>query len=567
MAANLKERYFGGPYASAFQDATNASTAMAREDFQQDQGKAIGGLAKIGGLRTGRAKTTLNDMSRTFGRQVGNIAASNAGELAKLEAGRAEGEANRGVDYARIASSDSQANARLGFDRERGARGDLESDREFGYKAGRDQTEDDYRRRRDTVGDSRYEDEKGYSRGRDTINDERYVDERQYDRGRDTRQDMESDREFGYRGERDRVGDQRYGDERDYSRGRDKVGDDRYVDERNYSRGRDQVGDARYTDETKWNRDTYMDERGYNRGRDREGDRKWEVERGDALAAQAQQNKKSFWDKAKGVVGMVATGYGIYKDVKRAVGKSDESASKSVYGGSGMGGIGEAWTDVKEGVGAAWGNAKTNYGKMKEDYDYAGKATQKALGGAKTDIVNAGGRLKNWAGDTKDRLFGHGPGSMAPPVDPDRQFDQARRDWDRQRNRDTLGGVTRPWQMPSGTPVPTGSVGGSSRTYNQPLAEGGRSWGGVPTGAPMGAGESFTMGGPGDMMTNTMGMEPRAGYGGVQMQGAPAGGGITPYADDRTMMTNGMGMVQRSGGAPVGYQKPRRDRAFGQRYM
>lgn len=509
MAANLKERYFGGPYASAFQDATNASTAMAREDFQQDQGKAIGGLAKIGGLRTGRAKTTLNDMSRTFGRQVGNIAASNAGELAKLEAGRAEGEANRGVDYARIASSDSQANARLGFDRERGARGDLESDREFGYKAGRDQTEDDYRRRRDTVGDSRYEDEKGYSRGRDTINDERYVDERQYDRGRDTRQDMESDREFGYRGERDRVGDQRYGDERDYSRGRDKVGDDRYVDERNYSRGRDQVGDARYTDETKWNRDNYTDERQYNRGRDQVGDRRWEIERGDALSLAEQQRKQqntgNWLQRAGQIIGIAKTGYDIYKSFR-----GNNNGSNST------------------------GNSSYNN-------NYIGNSTQPP-----SQIGRVGGS------------------NMGPPVDPGRQFDQARRDWDRQRNRDTLGGVTRPWQMPSGTPVPTGSVGGSSRTYNQPLAEGGRSWGSTPTGAPMSAGDSFTMGGPGDMMTNTMGMEPRAGYGGVQMQGAPAGGGITPYADDRAMMTNGMGMVQRSGGAPVGYQKPRRDRAFGQ---
>ena len=281
--AGLQDRYFGGPYAGAFQDATNASTAMAREDFQIDQGKAIGGLAKIGGLRSGRATTALNDMSRTFGRQIGNIAASNAGQLAQLESQRAEGEAGRGLERERMASGDRQFNARLQYDRDTGNRdfmyregrdrvGDTRYGDETSYNRARDTRrdvrEDDetaYRRGRDRVGDSRYDDETGYARGRDKINDTRYADETTYKRGVD-------DREFGYRGERDRRSD--------------------FVNDRGFAEER-RVGDRDF------GRDTLESDRNFNEDR-----RRREQERDDALRAGKAARKSSIWGTIGRVGGM-----------------------------------------------------------------------------------------------------------------------------------------------------------------------------------------------------------------------------------------------------------------------
>jgi hypothetical protein len=306
----IGQRYFGGPYAGAFQDATNASTAMAREDFQRDQGRVLGGLAKTGALRSGRARTALNDLSQTFGRQVGNIAASNAGQLAQLEAQRAEGDANRGVDRERIASSDRQADGQLSLSRDRLGFDRQTSDRDFAYRGARDD-----------VADSRYRDETAYGRGRDQRADTIADDERNYGRGRDrlmderdtrdfTRRVSTEDREFGYRGERDRVGDAR--DTRDYDRRvtegdrefsyrgeRDRVGDQRDARDFEYGRGRDSVADAR--DSRDYNRRVTEGDREF--GRD---DQRYQQERADQMAAAQRARRTSTW----GTIGRIA-GAGI----------------------------------------------------------------------------------------------------------------------------------------------------------------------------------------------------------------------------------------------------------------
>lgn len=315
--AGLQERYFGGPYASAFQDATNASTKMAREDFQVDQGKAIGGLAKIGGLRSGRAKTALNDMSRTFGRQVGNIAASNAGQLAQLEANRAEGEANRGVDRERISSSDRQASARLELDRTSG-------DRDFVYKQGRD-----------TVGDTRYGEETSYSRSRDARADRREDDQTTYTRGRDAVGDARYTEETGYARKRDAVGDTRYAEETGYRKERDARGD--MVTDRAFGYGKERdargdfvtdrsFGEDQRKDARDFGRDTFESDRNFN-----EDKRRREQERVDAQSAAKKARKSSIWGTV-GKIGGMALG-SVLGPAGSAIGAKLGSAVASRIGG------------------------------------------------------------------------------------------------------------------------------------------------------------------------------------------------------------------------------------------
>jgi hypothetical protein len=222
-----------GDYAGAFQDATNASTAMAREDFQQDQGRVLGGLQAIGALRSGRANVQLDNLSRTFGRQVGNVAASNAGNLASLDAQIAQQDADRGE---RVRQFDTQQ----GFQEDRATRGDFESDRSFGDSRDRFDRSFGYQesrdRRADTVDDrnfgdsrARYEEQFGYQQGRDarrdTVDDRMFGEDRrrsdqafEYQRGRDTRTDEVTDRNFGEDRRRFDIGGQQFDLTRDDAR-------------------------------------------------------------------------------------------------------------------------------------------------------------------------------------------------------------------------------------------------------------------------------------------------------------------------------------------------------------
>jgi hypothetical protein len=249
--------YQGGQYASAFQDATNAQSAMAREDFQQDLGGQIGGLNAIGALRSGRASTTIDNASRTFGRQIGNIAAANAGELARLNQSTAEGEANRGVQRDGMAMQDRQFGQRLQFDtdgramdnsfrQDRAGRSDMESDRSFGFQRERANRDDfntdrsfnaseDQRGRDNTYRDGRasrsdMESDRGFNRG--VLESDRTFG---FNQDRANRSDMESDRSFGFN--KERAGRADFESDRGftYNQGRDQVGDQR--DQRNYDRG------------------------------------------------------------------------------------------------------------------------------------------------------------------------------------------------------------------------------------------------------------------------------------------------------------------------------------------
>lgn len=295
-AAMLKDRYFGGAYAGAFQDATNAQTAMAQQDFKKTQGATIGGLAKIGGLRSGRAKTALNDITTNFGRQIGQIGAANAGQLAQLEASRAEGDANRGVQYAGIASNEKISGDRLAFDR-------TTSDRNFGYQQGRDAVSDQrysqeqsYSHARDAVADARYTDQTQYARGRDAVGDARYADETQYARG-------VNQRDFDYTKSRDTVSDQRDQRNFDYTKG---------VDDRNfgYQQSRDSVADANNardfnyrssTDTRNFNESVRESDRAYNTDEAR-----YQQQRADTTAAAKAKKKSGIWSAVGGVLGGVA---------------------------------------------------------------------------------------------------------------------------------------------------------------------------------------------------------------------------------------------------------------------
>ena len=248
--------YQGGPYASAFQDATNAQSAMAREDFQQDVGGLVGGLNAIGALRSGRASTTIDNASRTFGRQIGNIAAGQAGQLAQLNFQAAEGEANRGLEREGMQMQDRQFGQRLSFDQQRAGRSDFESDRSFGAQEDQRSKDNTFRSDRATRSDMesdrafgenkrQFDEDIGFRRDRATRSD--MESDRTYTRGvlesdrnfgfqqdRATRSDMESDRSFGFQKERagrsDFEADRTFG----YQQGRDQVADQR--DQRNYDR-------------------------------------------------------------------------------------------------------------------------------------------------------------------------------------------------------------------------------------------------------------------------------------------------------------------------------------------
>jgi hypothetical protein len=296
----------GGDYAGAFTDATNAQAAMAREDFQQDQGRALGGLQAIGALRSGRANVVLNDLSRTFGRQVGNIAAGQAGQLASLDANMMAADADR-------AENTRQFDTGLDFSRERAGRSDFESDRSFGDSRARFDQEFGYRAGRDQVGDARDDRNFGYQQGRDTradmVDDRNFGDSRSrfdqtfaYGQTRDARADMVDDRNFG--DSRQRF-DQTFG----YQQQRDARGDmvtDRQFgeDTRRYDQG---FGYQRERDaRTDSNTDRAFGEgqRQFNVGA-----RQFDLTRDDARSAARAQGNASLWGAALGGVAQLGSSF------------------------------------------------------------------------------------------------------------------------------------------------------------------------------------------------------------------------------------------------------------------
>ncbi len=296
----------GGDYAGAFQDATNAQASLAREDFEQDQGRVLGGLQAIGALRSGRANVQLDNLSRTFGRQVGNIAAGQAGQLASLDANMQSADADR-------AENTRQFDTGLDFNRERASRSDMESDRSFGDSRARFDQEFGYRAGRDANADTRDDRNFAYGQGRDAradaVDDRNFGDSRsrfdqsfQYQAGRDTRADQVDDRNFG--DSRARF-DQTF----DYQRGRDTRAD--AVDDRNF-------GDSRSRFDQSF---------GYQRERDARGDmntdrafgedvrrfnvgsQQFDLTRDDARSAARSQGNASLWGAALGGVAQLGSAY------------------------------------------------------------------------------------------------------------------------------------------------------------------------------------------------------------------------------------------------------------------
>jgi hypothetical protein len=296
----------GGDYAGAFTDATNAQAALAREDFEQDQGRALGGLQAIGALRSGRANVVLNDLSRTFGRQVGNIAAGQAGQLASLDANMMAADADR-------AERTRQFDTGLDFSRERATRSDMESDRTFGDSRARFDQEFGYRAGRDQISDARDERNFGYGQGRDARADfeadrafgdsrQRFDQSFQYGQSRDARADMVEDRNFG--DSRARF-DQTFG----YQQTRDARTDantDRAFGEDarrfNQSFGYQQTRDAR---------GDLVDDRNFGEGRRQfnEGTRQFDLTRDDARTAARQQGQSSLWGAALGGIAQLGSAY------------------------------------------------------------------------------------------------------------------------------------------------------------------------------------------------------------------------------------------------------------------
>ncbi len=296
----------GGDYAGAFTDATNAQAALAREDFEQDQGRALGGLQAIGALRSGRTNVVLNDLSRTFGRQVGNIAAGQAGQLAALDANMQSADADR-------AENTRQFDTNLGFSRERATRGDFESDRSFGDSRARFDQEFGYRQGRDAVGDARDTRDFGYQQGRDANADAR--DDRNfgatqsrdardfaYGQARDSRADAVDDRNFG--DSRARY-DQQFG----YQQTRDTRADantDRSFgeDRRRYDQGfgYQQTRDAR----ADANSDRSF---GEERRQFDVGSQQFDLTREDARSAARQQGQASMWGSALGGIAQLGSAY------------------------------------------------------------------------------------------------------------------------------------------------------------------------------------------------------------------------------------------------------------------
>lgn len=336
--------YQGGPYASAFQDATNAQSAMAREDFQQDVGGAVGGLNAIGALRSGRASVTLDNASRTFGRQIGNIAAANAGELARLNQSTAEGEANRSVQREGMAMQDRQFGARLSFDQQRAGRSDFESDRTFG--ANEDQRTRDNTYRSDRASRSDMESDRSFGE-----NQRQYNEDSAYRTGRATRADMESDRTFGanedqrsrdntYRTDRanrsDMESDRSFGFNQDRAKRSDFESDRGYT----YQQGRDAIGDQR--DQRNFDQSVKESDRNFG-----EGQRQFNVQTDAQRTAARQAGQAAAWGTALGNVDKIG---GAVSKVGGAVKGVMSGAKTGAAIGSVVPGLGTAVGGVVGGV-------------------------------------------------------------------------------------------------------------------------------------------------------------------------------------------------------------------------
>ena len=319
----LGNRYFGGPYAGAFANATQALTRQAGVDHDRRQEKAVGGLNSIGALRSGRARTTLRDLNTDFARTVGDIGAGQAGQLASLEAQRAEGDANRGVERERIGSSERIAGDRLGLDRDRFGFERETNTRDFDYRGTRDARGDAVEDRRfgedrrqfdTTTGERRreFDTTQGRLRERDTredfVNDRRFGEDQRvnnrdydYDVRRDARGDMvedrrfdrdtyTQDREFGYRGTRDARGD--FVDDRDFG----------------YGQQRDQRGD-------------YESDRAF-----RTDEQRFQQQRTDTINAANRARRGSIWGGIARVVGGAALGFATGGPAGAAIGAASSLA-------------------------------------------------------------------------------------------------------------------------------------------------------------------------------------------------------------------------------------------------